>query len=71
MLTSIDVGGNLLDEEATLGIVRAARQHDTMTYLGLVACGIGPTGAKEIADYVSGSAVCNLAWVTRQRQHCG
>ena len=44
-------------EEAALGIVRAARQHDKITSLGLGGCNIGPTGAKEIADYVQGSAV--------------
>ena len=57
VLTSIDVGYNKLDEEAALGIVRAVRQHDKMTNLGLARCKIGPTGAKEVADYVSGSAV--------------
>ena len=28
-----------------------------MTSLGLARCKIGPTGAKEIAEYVSGTAV--------------
>jgi len=63
VLTSIDVGFNNLDEEAALGIVRAVRQHDKMTNLGLARCKIGPTGAKEVADYVSGTAVlteCSL-----------
>ena len=63
VLTSLDVGLNSLDEEAALGIVRAARQHDRMTFLGLARCGIGPTGAKEIAEYISVTAVlteCSL-----------
>ena len=57
VLTSIDVGANNLNEEAALGIVRAARQHDRMTFLGLRACEIGPAGAKEIAEYISVTAV--------------
>jgi len=57
VLTSIDVSHNKFDEEAALGIVRAARQHDRMTNLGLARCKIGPDGAKEIAEYVQGSAV--------------
>ena len=57
VLTSLDVGGNNLDEEAALGIVKAARQHDRMTSFGLAGCKIGPTGAKEIADYVQFTAV--------------
>jgi Ran GTPase-activating protein (RanGAP) involved in mRNA processing and transport len=52
-----DVGNNKLDEEAALGIVRAARQHDRLTNLGLAYCKIGPTGAKEIADYILFSSV--------------
>lgn len=55
-LTSIDVGFNNLDEEAALGIVRAARQQDKLMFLGLARCNINPTGAKEIAEYVSVTA---------------
>ena len=39
--------------------MRAARQHDRMTFLGLQTCGIGPAGAKEIADYIQFSGVLN------------
>ena len=55
VLTSLDVGGNSLTEEAALGIVRVERQRNKLTSLGLARCGIGPTGAAEIAEYVSGS----------------
>jgi len=41
VLTSLHVGGNKLNEEAALGIVRAARQQDKMASLGLANCGIG------------------------------
>ena len=51
-LTSLDVGSNRLDEEAALAIVRAVKQRDRMTSLGLASCKIGPTGATEIAEYV-------------------
>ena len=54
-LTSLDVGHNLLEEEAVLSIVRAVRLRDMMTSLGFASCKIGPVGAKEIADYVQGS----------------
>ena len=57
VLTSLDVGGNSLTEEAALGIVRVERQRNKLTSLGLASCGIGPTGAAEIAEYMSGSAV--------------
>ena len=63
MLTSLDVGHNNLNEQAVLGIVRAARQHNKITNLGLSGCGVGPIGAKEIADYIRFTAVlknCNL-----------
>jgi Ran GTPase-activating protein (RanGAP) involved in mRNA processing and transport len=56
-LTSLDVGRNNLNEQAALGIVRAARQHDKITNLDLSGCGIGPIGAKEIADYIQFSPV--------------
>ena len=57
VLTSLNVGFNDLDEEAALGIVRAVRTRDKMTSLGLQSCGIGPTGAKEIAEYILVSSV--------------
>jgi Ran GTPase-activating protein (RanGAP) involved in mRNA processing and transport len=57
VLTSLDVGCNNLNEQAALGIVRAARQHDKITNLGLSNCGIGPIGATEIADYIQFTAV--------------
>jgi Ran GTPase-activating protein (RanGAP) involved in mRNA processing and transport len=63
VLTSLDVGRNNLNEQAALSIVRAARQHDKITNLGLSGCGIGPIGAKEIADYIQFTAAlksCNL-----------
>ena len=56
VLTSLDVGG-LLNEEAALVIVGAARQQDKMKFLGLASCKIGPAGAKEIAEYVSVTGV--------------
>ena len=57
VVTSIDVGLNWLDEETALSIVRAVRQRDIMTTLGLAMCGISAVGAKELAEYISGSAV--------------
>ena len=54
-LTSLDVGHNLLEEEAVLSIVRAVRQRDIMTSLGFASCKIGPVGAREIAEYAKGS----------------
>ena len=57
VLTSIDVGYTMLNEEAALGIVRAARQQDKMKTLGLAGCGIGASGAQEIAEYVRVSSV--------------
>ena len=60
VLTSIeliDVSCNKPDEETALNIVRAVRPHDKLTYLGLAECKIGPTGAKEIAEYVKGTVV--------------
>ena len=56
-LTSINVGANRLVEEAALGIVRAVKPRDQMISLGLSDCNIGPRGAEEIAQYVSGSRV--------------
>ena len=53
----MDVGYNRLTEEAALGIVRVERQRNKLTSLGLDRCSIGPTGAAEIAEYVSGSGV--------------
>ena len=57
VLTSLDLGINDLTEEAALGIVRVERQRNKLTSLGLARCRIGPTGAAEIAEYVSGSGV--------------
>jgi Ran GTPase-activating protein (RanGAP) involved in mRNA processing and transport len=57
VLTSLDIGWNNLDEQATLSIVRAARQQDKMTSLGLGHCGIGASGANEIAEYMRVSSV--------------
>ena len=57
VLTSLNVSHNDLTEEAALGIVRVERQRNKLTSLGLGRCGIGPTGAAEIAEYVSGSGV--------------
>ena len=59
-LTSLDVGFNNLDEEAALGIVRAARQQDKMKTLGLAKCGIGASGAQELADYMRVSALTKV-----------
>ena len=56
-LDKLDVGYNSLNEQAALGIVRAARQEDKITFLGLSGCNIGPTGAKEIAAYIKFTAV--------------
>ena len=55
----MDVGGNSLTEEAALSIVRVERQRNKLISLGLARCGIGPTGAAEIAEYVSGSEVAD------------
>jgi len=57
VLTSIDVGFNDLDEETALSIVRAVRPRDKLTFLGLGSCGIGASGAKEIAEFIQFSAV--------------
>jgi hypothetical protein len=57
VLTSLNVGYNDLNEEAALGIVRAARQQDKMASLGLASCKIGPSEAQDIADYVRVSSV--------------
>ncbi|EOD35793.1 hypothetical protein EMIHUDRAFT_227352 [Emiliania huxleyi CCMP1516] len=57
VLTSLNLGFNDLTEEAALGIVRVERQRNKLTSLSLARCSIGPTGAAEIAEYVSGSAV--------------
>ena len=43
-----------------LGIVRVERQRNKLTSLGLGRCGIGPTGAAEIAEYVSVGVLTNL-----------
>jgi Ran GTPase-activating protein (RanGAP) involved in mRNA processing and transport len=56
VLTKLDVGYNSLDEQVALGIVRAARQQDKITFLGLGDCKIGPIGAKSIADYIQFTA---------------
>jgi len=63
-LTSLDVGYNDLNEETALSIVRIERQRNKLTTLGLACCEIGPTGAKEIAEWVSVSALTdlNLMW---------
>ena len=59
-------------EQAALGIVRArARQQDKITNLGLalsgIISGIGPIGAKEIADYIHFTAsVFGGVWRGRQ-----
>jgi hypothetical protein len=47
VLTSLEIGGNDLNEEAALGIVRAVREQGKMKMLGLAACGIGASGARE------------------------
>ena len=60
VLTSLDVGSNGLTEEAALGIVRVERQRNKLTSLGLARCGVGSTGAAEIAEYVLGSAVLKI-----------
>ena len=61
VLTSLDVGSNRrLNEAAALAIVRAARQHDKIAILSLEFCEIGPSRAKEIAEYVRGSAVLSF-----------
>jgi NLR family CARD domain-containing protein 3 len=53
----LDVGISDLTEEAALGIVRVERQRNKLFSLGLAECSIGPTGAKEIAEYVQFSKV--------------
>ena len=53
----MELSYNSLTEEAALGIVRVERQRNKFTFLGLRRCGIGPTGAAEIAEYVSGNEV--------------
>ena len=55
-LKSVDLSYNHLNEEAALAIVRAVKPRDKMTSLGLASCKIGPTGAKEIAEYLKVSA---------------
>ena len=37
--------------------MRVERQRNKLTSLGLGGCNIGPTGAAEVAEYVSGSEV--------------
>ena len=63
-LTSLDLGLNDLTEGAALRIVeiekprnKLEKPRNKLTSLGLARCGIGPTGAAEIAKYVSDSAV--------------
>ena len=56
-LTDLNLGGNSHIEEAALSIVRVERHRNKLTSLGLLYCGIGPTGAAEIADFVSVSGV--------------
>ena len=51
------MGYNELTEETALGIVRVEWQRKKLTVLGIANCFIGPTGAAEIAEYVSGSGV--------------
>ena len=67
VLASLDVGHNSFDEQAALGIVRAARQHDKITDLGLSSCQIGPIGAKEIADYIQFTAVLTVLYLGENR----
>ena len=67
VLTSVNVGGNGLREDAALDIVRAAWQHDKITSLGLAACNIGPVGAKEIAEYVSVSSALKTLYLNSNR----
>ena len=62
-LTSLDVGGS--GKDAALVMVRAVRQHDRIKTLGLPYCDIGPSGAKEIAEYMRASGALtslNLAY---------
>jgi hypothetical protein len=67
VLTSLYVGYNNLTEQAALSIVRAARQHDKITNLGLSDCKIGPIGAKEIADYIQFTAVLTTLWLDNNK----
>ena len=62
-LTTLHVGHNSFDEKAANGIVRAARQQDKITNLGLGGCKIGPIGAKEIADYMQFTTVLTTLWL--------
>ena len=57
VLTSLDVSFNKLTEVAALGIIRVERHRNKLTSLGLARCQIGPSGAAELAEYVSGSEV--------------
>ena len=54
------IGHNQLTEEAALSFVRIEKQRNKLTTLGLAGCDIGPAGAKEIADWVSGSTTISL-----------
>ena len=58
-LTSLDVRGNTtLGDEGIISIVRALRQRerDVMTSVGFGCCNIDPAGAKEVAEYLKGTA---------------
>ena len=52
VLTSLNVSFNGITEEGTLSIVRAAQRQGKTTPLDLRTCGIGASGAREIAQYV-------------------
>ncbi|EOD11632.1 hypothetical protein EMIHUDRAFT_214494 [Emiliania huxleyi CCMP1516] len=71
VLTSLDVGFNGLTKEQALGIVRVERQRNKLTSLGLAGCRVGPTGAAEIAEYVSGSAVLTSLDVSKHQHGRG
>ena len=47
------IGYNRLNEDAALSIVRVERQRNKLTTLGLASSGIRPSGAKEIAEWIS------------------
>jgi len=72
-LTSLVVGGGGITpftEEGALSIVRIERQPNKLTSLRLACCGIGPTGAAEIAEYVFGSRVLKTLDL-RDNELCG
>ena len=43
----------MLNEEAALSLVRIEQQRNKLKSLGLAGCHIGPTGAKEIAAWLT------------------